>query len=70
MSDIIAQKNKQIDGLIDLSEKLTAEAEALAVRVEGIILSLDKHGHNINVEMHTDWLREAMARWDKYKGEK
>jgi predicted TIM-barrel fold metal-dependent hydrolase len=42
-----------------LSEKLTAAEN----RVKGMILSLQKHGQNIDVKFHIDWLNEAV-KWN------
>lgn len=41
-------------------------AEHLKTRVEGLILSLQKHGQSIDVQFHIDWLRKGLA---AYQGE-
>lgn len=39
-------------------------ADKLAVRVKGMILSLQKHGQNIDVNFHLDWLRKALVEYE------
>lgn len=61
----IITENISIDSHYRFSKKvkeLEAENARLRVRVEGTILSLKKHGQNINVEFHIDWLSEALGK--------
>ena len=49
------------DALQAENEKLKKQVERLRVKVEGMILSLQKHGTNINVMFHIGWLNEALS---------
>lgn len=48
-------------------QELLAQAEALAVRVDGMILSLQKHGENIDPEFHIGWLKNQLDAWTAFK---
>lgn len=53
-----------------MHDKLMPRTEQLAVRVEGMILSLVVHGTNINLQFHIDWLQEALQAYKELMGEK
>lgn len=46
--------------------ELEKAKDRLRVRVEGMILSLEKHGQNINVQFHIDWLSKGLE-WSEKK---
>jgi hypothetical protein len=48
-------------------ELMRKENEKLVIRIEGMILSLQTHGQNIDVKFHIDWLDKALK---EYRGEK